>query len=294
MPSEDRACIKVMCATDEHYLRYLPTMLNSLFTNTKRHVAVRVVHAGLHPDAIQRCIDLFPGRDLRFLELDSSCLPPTPGRRYISRLAYARLFMPELEAWDRYVYLDVDLVVTADIGNLYDLPLDGLWLAAVPENQEQVVNSGVLLVDALAWRQHDVGKKCIEYKLRDMSKMADQPAINAVCAGNIKMLPKSWNTLICPLWGPPLEEQRKSLSGANIVHYVTGFKPWNTGRFLMPKEAYRLWKSYYIPSKQPIDWKRQATLLSWQLINLARHFIEGIRRRKKKREESEQEGNHNP
>ena len=50
----------------------------------------------------------------------------------------------------------------------------------------------------------------------------DQDYLNAMCKGNIFVLPKSWNTM------PQQSYSNTSLeSPINIVHYFLFFKPWN-------------------------------------------------------------------
>jgi lipopolysaccharide biosynthesis glycosyltransferase len=145
---------------------------------------------------------------------------------------------------DRAVWLDCDLVVIDDIGNLWDSDLGGRHLAAV---QDAVVprvssrcgvehharlgmsadamyfNAGVMLVDVTLWRRDRVSDDAIDY-LRTYARSVvfwDQEGLNVALYGKWLPLDGRWNV------NASLPGSRST--GAKrpaIVHYAGNLKPW--------------------------------------------------------------------
>ena len=156
-----------------------------------------------------------------------------PIRDHISAATYLRFLLPELlPDVDRIAYIDVDVVVNRPLDSLYDTPLEGLALAAVPDYPmlvgsrtwptffiptggsrlrfhayvEQVLgipcgldatsyfNCGVMLFDLAHWRRHDVAGRAIRF-LTDNPGVyyMDQDALNVLMGGRYVRLDARWN-----------------------------------------------------------------------------------------------------
>lgn len=133
---------------------------------------------------------------------------------------------------DRVIYLDVDLIVEADLAALYVAPLDGKpvgavvdvrmadeALTALPHRQATrdrthaylrdvlgladatemlgCVQAGVTLLDLRQLRQIGYEQRMAETvtRLRDVLQFADQCAINTAFRGEIALLDPRWNVL---------------------------------------------------------------------------------------------------
>lgn len=73
------------------------------------------------------------------------------------------------------------------------------------------------------------------------------------------------------IWGPPLPDPEALLREAWILHFITGFKPWNLGRRLLPRALVAAWDRHADPAGLPRDWPAEARMLLWQAAMLARH-----------------------
>lgn len=176
----------------------------------------------------------------------------TPIRVYdhISAVSYFRLLLPELlpAEMSRVIYLDCDLVVLGDIGLLWDLGIEDVYAAAVPELAEdsrrvsspqglrlwrelglaadlEQFNSGVLLINLDKWRAEFIQQRALVYleQAADWLRWHDQEALNAVFAGNWLRLDACWNLTMRHLMNNlPVTYQPPC-----IIHYHSAAKPWH-------------------------------------------------------------------
>lgn len=126
---------------------------------------------------------------------------PHDGPNYNSRWTYMtlmRLALPELLPEEhRALWLDVDTIVTEDIGALFDTDLGGCPVGAVREPPwsrpgRVYYNAGVLLMDLDALRG-DLCRALIRQVNTVPMDFKDQDAINEVCKGRIWALSPIWN-----------------------------------------------------------------------------------------------------
>ena len=127
----------VACAADEAYVGHCAAMLHSLLA---RHADDGVVVHFLHApafDARERArlvghIERNGGR-VELHALDDACIAGLPAIAGIPPIMWYRVFLPELlPAVDRVLYLDADTLVVDDLRPLWREPLDGAYVAAVP------------------------------------------------------------------------------------------------------------------------------------------------------------------
>lgn len=124
------------------------------------------------------------------------------------------------------------------------------------------LNSGVMLVNARARRERGLARQVLDYARLHRLPEADQASIEAVFGDEGIDLDAMWNVLIDPIWGRvPLRHR--------IVHFLTGFEPWNLGRFLIPREIMRHWDRHAVPNaiRRPLG--PEVKLLSWQMKTLS-------------------------
>jgi lipopolysaccharide biosynthesis glycosyltransferase len=156
--------------------------------------------------------------------------------KHISHMAYARLLAGSVldSSVERVVYVDVDVLFLRDICELYEMPLDGMILAAVPngppeEQQEQLQRlgiaasgyfaSGLMVIDLARWRKDRIGERALGFAetLGDKLVLHDQDALNGVVQGNFLALPSSW----CHVPADGVVEEDV------VVHYAMVPKPWH-------------------------------------------------------------------
>ena len=186
---------------------------------------------------------------------------------HISQTAYYRLFIPLIfKAYDRVLYLDSDLIFRRDAAQLFHYPLSGNVIGAVRDfklikevynpchfgfntiypylkqalhlkNEQDYINSGVLIMDTRRLREMDfVGKALLTLGRLKEPMYHDQDVINAVCQGRICFLPPAWT--FC--WhvnenGRAFETLPPSLyrsfhdgeQDPFLIHYASVKKPWH-------------------------------------------------------------------
>jgi lipopolysaccharide biosynthesis glycosyltransferase len=236
----------LMICFDDHYAPAACVMMTSFLANN-RGSSFELYAITEHVRPVNREIIeelcLSHGRKIHFLEFDPQLYRSFEGFRHISRAAYLRIFGPQLIDASRIVYLDVDLIVQTDLTPLADFDMNGnLVLGALDNTQsvglrnriaisvyEPYINTGVLVIDADAWRKNDTTSKLVDYyeTHKRVLYWADQDLINACLSGQIGVLEQNWNTL----YGDIIS---KRVSGSDfapelfrgIFHFNTTLKPW--------------------------------------------------------------------
>lgn len=266
----DGGPVRLFLAADRAVFRHIPAVLNSARAVTSRPLEVGVVvHRVAEPERAALAAKL-PEVRFAFFESDQARLAGLKVKRNLSPLTFARLLMPDLVDWDRYVYLDVDLLILRDLGALQDTPLDGHPAAAVRSGGDGPINGGVLVVDAALWRARGLGAQMLDYARRHSPKEADQDSIEAVIGAEILPLDPRWNRLVDTVWGPPVADPEALLREAWILHFITGFKPWNLGCWRIPAPLTAAWARHADGRGLPRDWPAEARMLVWQLAMLAK------------------------
>ena len=97
---------------------------------------------------------------------------------------------------DRILSLDVDTIVTQDIGELFGLDLTGYYMAAVRDtgrNSDDYFNGGVMMMNLDLMRRDLMDDQLIlELNVRHFD-FCEQEAISELCTGQILPLPAEYN-----------------------------------------------------------------------------------------------------
>jgi lipopolysaccharide biosynthesis glycosyltransferase len=185
--------------------------------------------------------------------------------------------LPNLE---KALYLDVDIVVSGNIRELWKKDISDYSLAAVQDSilsynivkdyigydyyQEGYINSGVLLINLAYWREHNIQQKLTDYLNTHSVKLPDQDAINAILHGTIKFIHPRWNAQASYFTLPPrvVLSQKKYIKKlwkeAIIIHFTGPFKAWY-------RECANPYKHLYEKYLDFTPWKRTPSLYlkSW-------------------------------
>lgn len=241
--------IPVFFTISDDYAPYAAVAVRSLLHNASPayNYRIHIIHQGLSPES---------AANLKALETANSQIVLTEMREslrgiedceetklrcdYFTLTIYFRLFLADMfPEYDKGIYLDSDIVVPGDISQLYTLELGDNLVGACHdysiENAPplvhyveeavgvpiwQYVNSGVLLMNLKAMRQTRFGERFLETLNRfHFNCLApDQDYLNAMCAGKILYLDKTWDTM--PQRGAA------EIPDPGIVHYNLFDKPW--------------------------------------------------------------------
>ena len=240
--------IPLFAVCDSEYLPFAVATFLSVLQHTKREVLLHIVHDGtLSAKQCQQVNRLFcqlTGSPVSFLHWKNEEKISTKGSGFPA-LVFARLLLPELfPQYDRAIYLDSDMLMERDIGELFDTPLENRAIGAVPENLWKEVfstnaffdpenkityreyyqklglspdhpycNSGLLLMDMALLRKIQIGK-IVSAHCNDKLRFPDQDLLNAYLKDMILPLDASWNNLFYTP-DPPAQQN---------IHFLQ--KPW--------------------------------------------------------------------
>jgi lipopolysaccharide biosynthesis glycosyltransferase len=252
--------IPVVFATDENYVPYCGVAISSLIKNTNNinTYEIFVLYDILSSLSIYRLESL----STENVTVNCCCV-----HEYITNLkvlehnhltiasAY-RLVMPEIfPQYEKVIYLDSDIVVNADVAELYSINIGANILGAVHGyykrdeidfmynhitetlgiDENNFFNAGVLIVNITEFKKNNVTQKCFKLlsERTDMYFM-DQCALNIVCEGKVHILPKRWNhewLFLFSADNPKLSLHRDEFDEAHnspaIIHYDGIEKPWD-------------------------------------------------------------------
>jgi lipopolysaccharide biosynthesis glycosyltransferase len=247
--------MNIVCAVDNNYLRHCAALLHSLYEkNPGQDLAVYVIHGDLDPGERAKFIG-FLGQFLpsvSLLQADASVLEGFPVSGHITVSTYCRLLLPVLlpAGLQRVLFIDSDAIVTDSLTELWQTPLQGKALAAVPEHRRSCAdhgyvfghyfNAGMMVVDLDVWRQARLIERGRVFAQAHPDRLRhwDQDVLNHVFAGQWLAVGDRWNA--CPhLYGLTggYDLSRDKLTSAEldaidrpaIVHYAGPgtVKPWH-------------------------------------------------------------------
>ena len=164
-----------------------------------------------------------------------------------------------LKTEDRMLYMDADVLVVTDLSEMYKSELitpvsacldahivftgsPSMWR---PWREEQVepmtpyLNTGVMLIDGVRWRQLEITSRCLQLMRKYDMPCADQDAINLVLKGQFNVLAPRFNSMPYHyLWQWRYLDLitsevaiRAAIENPAILHFHRSFlgKPWNFG-----------------------------------------------------------------
>lgn len=257
--------IELVFASDKAYASGLQVALASslVWLPRNRTINVHILDGGLGTRSwrrLQQMVNrLHPKVNLRRHDMRLSPIHAIEAHGGIGALAFARLHIPQLIDAPRALYLDVDLLVLADLSQLYDQPLGGCCVAAVQDPlvctlsndspfpdvdrdklSDPYFNSGVLLMDLDAWRRKNISQRAFELlrKFGPLCTYYDQTVLNYLLRANWLELPNHWNFLSKGLQWTPTDGFNPEPRPA-ILHYYAVVKPWISA--VEPFPAHRLW-----------------------------------------------------
>ena len=277
--------INIGCACNDAYAQHLGIMIYSLLKNCANPEKIRIffMDGGITNEnkrKISSVVNHYSAK-IVYINPNNESIAGLKECRHISRDAYYRFFIIENQKLDKLLYLDADIIINADIKELWDTNFDGNIIFAVkdPGGSEQkkkslginpksyYFNSGVMLVDCKKWRKEKITKKAIDFMKNNPEKIeyADQDGLNAVLVGKWKTLNPKWNLItrlvyynFLPFLKIPNYDQEnvsEIIKNPKIIHYASFIKPWY---YLDPspykKEYLKYlaktpWKDYRQPDK---------------------------------------------
>ena len=259
--------ISVLLSADDNYARYcgitiLSVLENSIAPSRFHFYILSPDFSDRNKNQIQQLCNQFEAQ-ASIIPIDLNLFASLPSiQKHFNLNNYSRLYGPSLcESCQKMVYLDCDLIIKGDIAELFEYNLKGKPIGAVPHvqlpyekefreefhvnDQDTYFNSGVMLIDAVQWRENKWGEAVLGVALESPHKLhfADQDALNAVFWENYYHLPGVWNVEARlyreKLLGlPQTPEITKRMANPKIIHYTGADKPWSSKEYVPCRSLY--------------------------------------------------------
>ena len=248
----DSSFLDLVCCADARYAQPVAALLASVVENTRDPGRCRlwlVTNAASEQSfgAVAE-VAKATGASIVTRVIEDRELPAPAAGSYYTKASMYRILFPGLlpEQVTRALYLDSDIIVRADVAELFALELADNYIVAAVNNAggsgPAIVpagvgyfNAGLLLIDLVKWRKQRLEEKLLIFARTHESALVfyDQDALNAVIAGAWLPLDPRWNQqyehfLVAPevtcLDVPVLRQVQKN---PFAVHFSGASKPWH-------------------------------------------------------------------
>jgi lipopolysaccharide biosynthesis glycosyltransferase len=249
----------VLCA-NESYAPYLAVMLQSLLDNSnsqrKYHfIILERDFSAKTKDCLMKQVLKFSYCEIDFIDI-KSVFNEIPVVSYIQNISidtFSRFFIPYwFDKYPKVIYLDSDMLVKADIAELYDLDISGFCIGIALcqvtewhlqnkdyafflnfsaafifiENWNRYINAGVLVFDIQKFREkfsyQDIFRFAIYFTNRYTNHFGDQDVLALFVKEDYFILPPEWNYQ----WRVSPGGYRIAESSTKIIHFICQIKPW--------------------------------------------------------------------
>ena len=244
---ENLNTIPIFFTVDDKYVPFLAVALQSLIENSseKNYYLIKILYTSITEEN-QEKIKKYEKENvnIEFVDLNyyiNKIKNKLYTRDYYSVTTSFRLFIPNLyPQYNKALYLDCDIVLLADVAELYNIDMGDNLVAAAPDDViqkievfqeyvEKVVgvadyrnyfNAGVLLMNLDELRKFDFQEKFL-YSLEKIkfAVAQDQDYLNRLCKGRVKIISNVWDKM-------PISNDTDT-NDLKLIHYNLAFKPWH-------------------------------------------------------------------
>lgn len=246
--------LHVVCAANRTYLQHLSAMLASVFLNTNEKLTVHILNNNFTNEDKRLIANVLgPHHDVQFefYTIEEEVLSDiNVAAEHLTIQTLYRLLVANLlpESIDKVLYLDSDIIVEADIQDLYNIDLEDYYVAATNEisfkltkllrlaDLKHYFNAGVMLINLKKWRETDFWSQCKEFAIHNADKIiyGDQDILNGYLQGKWKRIELKWNYSTAIRNKKEIyayffaqDEVDAAINYPAIIHYIGGMKPWN-------------------------------------------------------------------
>jgi lipopolysaccharide biosynthesis glycosyltransferase len=243
--------MKIAFCVDEPYAKHVAAAVTSIYLhNYVNKPEIYIISSELKNETINKLkkLELVFGGKLIFKDIPAENFNHLKQVLHISRAAYYRLMLPEiLNAEEKIIYLDADLVVEADLQDLWNLELGDKLVAGTAEDTKGqlsklekegdiYINSGVLVINLDLWRTEKVFGRCMEWlRINPDAGIPDQDALNLVLGGQKLAIDLKWNLNPVPLQSLEVLKTYPQ----RILHFGGPIKPWHKCFDFAMQEIYK-------------------------------------------------------
>ena len=270
--------VPIIFASDNNYLPYMSATIQSVMENSSqnRKYIFYVLHKEIRAetmDLLKKQVSLFPQFSIEFINVSHYMSKYNLFiSRHITVETYFRFLIPELFAeYKKVIYLDCDMILCADIAELFDINLENHLLAAMrdidvangcysPEYSEdkkkfshrqllsELKNPGEYFCAGMCVFNIELFRKTIsvdelfEIAVSRKWDYHDQDILNYVAEGKIFLLSYHWgfyNTNLTKHLPKYLQnEYIDAEKNPKIIHFIR--KPWTRQTYMPHFESF--WK----------------------------------------------------
>lgn len=270
-PAFKKDNIAVVLSANNYYVPYVATVLSSILTNSsaKYNYDILLMNKDINPHEQKKLKSIIEDKSnfsLRFINVSrfEESFKSLFLRGHFTIETWFRLLLPEiLPDYDKVLYLDSDLVVNADIAELYNTNIDKYLLAAChdadtaglyngfePKKKNYMDNilkiakpydyfqAGVILFNLAEFRKQLKTDETLKFAASYEWELLDQDVLNYLAQDKVKFVDMAWNVMYD--WNyirikkivsraPKYLQDEYMTAHANpkIIHYAGPDKPWN-------------------------------------------------------------------
>jgi lipopolysaccharide biosynthesis glycosyltransferase len=280
-PAFDQGSVGIAMSSSENFAPFCATAIKSIIdnSNSKRNYDIIIMESDIHEKVkilIKKMAESRPNISIRFLNVEQRISKYRLRiREHFTVQTYFRLLIPDLlPDYEKVLYLDCDLIIKADVSELFDTNIQEYYIAGVPdtvlagilngydkskntyyknqvrikeENMLTQLNAGVLLMNLAAIRAEYSADEMLEYAQAGAFELADQDVLNSLFQDSIMLLSHEWNAAddeqgtlraYVATFAPRelFHQYSAALKNPKIIHYLGTIKPWNEPGYQLADE----------------------------------------------------------
>lgn len=240
----DQAIPVVFCF-DANFVNYAAVATFSAFSHSKSKLKVYWVIPSEAESAAAPIKELLEkkGVDISIQIASNQLFSDWKEYGHIKKAAYQRLLIPGTIPDAKIIYLDCDLIVQADLSELFKIEMGSSSVSGVYDamagkyslmpkpDGDPYINSGVMILNLESLRKNQFIERCTEIYRKFIKEVTfcDQCIINKYSEGQKVLIDPSWNYcfFICHNLEMSPSEASTEFQGAKILHFVGPIKPWS-------------------------------------------------------------------
>ena len=245
----NKKIIPIFFTIDDAFAPFASVAIKSLLDNASQNYFyhIHIVNNGLSEENITKILELETSYSkIMFNNMDErlKAITDKKGTRlredYFSLAIFFRIFIPDcFKEYDKALYIDADTIILDDISKLYNIDLGDNYIGGCTEtsclgmdditnyftngvgvNYKEYMNSGMLVFDMKALREHHFAEKFLylfkKYNFGNVDP--DQSYINAILKNKKLLIDNRWNATV--------SKDNKLIDNPGIIHFNLFKKPW--------------------------------------------------------------------
>ncbi|WP_302272795.1 glycosyltransferase family 8 protein [Brachyspira aalborgi] len=220
--------MNIFFAVNNDYTKYLSVAMASILYNLDKEQIINffILDGGISDENKKKlnALKYIKNFNIEYIKVDKSKFENILEYhfKHITIDANYRLIMSSVKPdLDKCLYLYFDLVVDKDITELYSINIDSFYIGAVVDavNQNNYINSGVMLVNLERWRKEDIEYKLFHNLIKYSSRLIcpDQDIINITLRDRIKYLNPKYNAMPVQIYVRE-NEKKEAFYNPVIIH----------------------------------------------------------------------------